>query len=233
MSITVRVKRDDESIDFQVPTGWEEITLQHWGELAYIIKKHQNDAKLKQNSLDERFALDDESDYEKLTEDVKFVNELHLNRDIFCYLSGLDKEDMKYVDMEQVIHVINTIGILTEEYKPTGMTSFECDGETYYFPAEFLKNNTYGDYIEATQLDMYIDSMKNGKYDVLPEQMAILCKKIGEEYDEDKIAEKTEKFKQLKMDIIFEFAFFLTQRSENLLKHSSTYLEKNVNLSWQ
>lgn len=230
MSITVRVKKDDESIDFQVPTEWENITLKHWGELAYIIKKHQSDSDLKKNSLDERFGSEEEEARKKLTEDVEFFNQIHLNRDIFCYLSGLDKEDMKYVDMEQVAQVINTINILTEEYKPKGMKSFEFDGETYYFPSEFLKDNTYGDFIEATQLDMYIESMKNGKYDVLPEQMAILCRKIGEEYDEDKIEEKAEKFKQLTMDIIFEFAFFLTNRSESLLKLSSTYLEKGVSL---
>tara|TARA_R110002020_G_scaffold10327_1_gene39792 strand:- start:901 stop:1596 length:696 start_codon:yes stop_codon:yes gene_type:complete len=231
MSITVRVKRDDESIDFQVPTEWESITLKHWGELAYIIKKHQSDSQLKQNSLDEKFSIEGGGkDYDTLTQDVEFLNQLHLNRDIFCYLSGLDREDMKYVDMEQVAKVVNTIGILTEEYKPKGIKSFEFEGETYYFPSEFLKNNTYGDYIEATQLDMYIESMKNGKYDVLPEQMAILCRRMGEEYDEDKIDEKAEKFKQLTMDIVFEFAFFLTNRSENLLKHSSTYLEKSENL---
>ena len=137
---------------------------------------------------------------------------------------------MKFVDMEQVAQVINTINILTEEYKPKGMKSFEFDGETYYFPSEFLKDNTYGDFIEATQLDMYIESMKNGRYDVLPEQMAILCRKIGEEYNEDKIVEKAEKFKQLTMDIVFEFAFFLTKRNENLLTLSSTYLGKEGNL---
>ena len=230
MSITVRVKKDDESIDFQVPTEWENITLKHWGELAYIIKKHQSDSDLKKNSLDERFGIEDSEDYQKLTEDVEFFNQIHLNRDIFCYLSGLDREDMKFVDMEQVAQVINTINILTEEYKPKGMKSFEFDGETYYFPSEFLKDNTYGDFIEATQLDMYIESMKNGRYDVLPEQMAILCRKIDEEYDEDKIVEKAEKFKQLTMDIVFEFAFFLTKRNESLLTLSSTYLGKEGNL---
>jgi hypothetical protein len=225
MSITVKVKHmDGEPVYFDVPTEWEHITLRHWSELAYIIKKHQDTTRLKKNSLGENFDMDD--DLSKLTEDVKFYNELQLNRDIFCYLSGLDREDMKYIDVEQVTKVINAIGVLTEEYKPKGMKSFEFEEEIYYFPSEFLRKNTYGDFIEATQLDMYIDSMKNGKYDVLPEQMAILCRKEGEEYDEDKIEEKAEKFKRLTMDIIFEFAFFLTKRNENLLKLSSIYLEK-------
>jgi len=228
MSITVRVKKEEESIDFQVPTEWNEITLKHWSSLAYIIKKHQDTSKLKENYLEDRFAFEGEEEYKELTEGATFYNEVHLNRDIFCFLSGLDREDMKYVDMNQVTKVINTIGLLTEEYEPKGMKSFELDGETYYFPSEFLRNNTYGDFIESTQLDMYIESMKNGRYDVLPEQMAILCRKIDEDYDEDKIDEKAEKFKQLTMDIVFEFAFFLTKLNESLLKLSSTSLEKSV-----
>ena len=131
--------------------------------------------------------------------------------------------------MKQVTEVINTLGILTEEYKPTGARSFEFEDETYYFPSEMLKKNTYGDFIESTQLDMTIDSMKNGRYDILPEQMAILCRRIGEEYDEDLIAEKAEKFKNLKMDSVMEFAFFLTNQSIKLQRAFNTSLEKKTN----
>ena len=92
-----------------------------------------------------------------------------------------------------------------------------------------LKKNTYGDFIESTQLDMTIDSMKNGRYDILPEQMAILCRRIGEEYDEDLIAEKAEKFKNLKMDSVMEFAFFLTNQSIKLQRAFNTSLEKKTN----
>ena len=93
-----------------------------------------------------------------------------------------------------------------------------------------LRKNTYGDFIEATQLDMTIDSMKNGRYDILPEQMAILCRRSGEEYDEELIAEKTEKFKNLKMDSVMEFAFFLTNQSSKLQRIFSMYSEKKANL---
>jgi len=134
---------------------------------------------------------------------------------------------MKKVDMEQVTNVINALGILTEEYKPTGARSFEFEEEIYYFPSEMLRKNTYGDFIESTQLEMTIDNMKNGRYDVLPEQMAILCRRAGEEYDEDLIEEKTEKFKNLKMDAVMEFAFFLTIQNKKLLKISNLFLEKN------
>lgn len=228
MSITVSLKQDDKSIDFDIPTEWKDMTLKYWTELSSIIRKHQKGVELKKNSITDQYSEDENLD--NIVKDVEFLHEMHLNRDIFCYLSGLEKDDMHLVDMNKVTEVINTLGVLTEEYEPKGLKSFEFEGETYYFPSEFLKKNTYGDFIESTQLEMSIENMKNGRYDVLPEQMAILCRRIDETYDEDLIDEKTEKFKGLTMDVVFEFAFFLTNQNQNLLKLSSMYLEKKGNL---
>ena len=68
--------------------------------------------------------------------------------------------------------------------------------------------------------------MKHGRFDVLPEQMAILCRRVDEEYDDDVIASKTEKFKQLKMDIVWEFSFFLTMQSVKLTRTFQMFLGK-------
>ena len=228
MSVTIRMKENEEWIDFDVPTEWKDITVSYWAQLTAIISKNQKDSDLKKTHYKEKFK--GEGDIKKMLGDIEFLDEMKLNRDIFCFLSGLDKEDMKRVDMNQITEVINTIGVLTKEYVPKGMKSFEFEGETYNFPSEFLRENTYGDFIESTQLDMSIDNMKNGRYDVLPEQMAILCRRVGEEYDEDLIAEKTEKFKELKMDTVMEFAFFLTSQSSRLQTILSMSLEKKENL---
>jgi len=228
MSVTIRLTENEEWVDFNVPTAWEDMTLEYWSDLSTIINTHQSGNKLKKKSLQEKYSDDDNLD--GILSDIDFKDELRLNRDIFCFISGLNKDDMKKVEMNQVTNVINTIGVLTEEYQPKGITSFELDGEKYLFPLEFLKNNTFGDYIESTQLDMTIDSMKNGRYDVLPEQMAILCRREGEEYDEDLIPDKTEKFKKLKMDTIYEFAFFLTKQSVKLRKTFNMYSERNASL---
>ena len=68
--------------------------------------------------------------------------------------------------------------------------------------------------------------MKHGKFDVLPEQMAILCRKLEEEYDDDVIPQKTEMFKKLTMDVVWEFGFFLTQQNIKLAKLSNMYSVK-------
>ena len=228
MSITIRLKENEEWIDFDVPTEWEDMSVSYWSELTGIINSHQQKNKLQKTHYEKKY--EGEEDLDKILGNIDIVDDARLNGEIFKFLSGLSKEDMKRVDMEQVNKVINTLGILTEEYKPTGARSFEFEDETYYFPSEMLRKNTYGDFIESTQLDATIENMKNGRYDVLPEQMAILCRRTGEEYDEDLIPAKTEKFKNLKMDSVMEFAFFLTNQSSKLQRAFSMYSEKKTNL---
>ena len=152
---------------------------------------------------------------------------LNMNTDIFAYMTGLTKEEVNLIDVEKVTQVIGCINTLTKEYEPKGLKSFDLDGETYYFPSEFFRKETYGDFIESTQLEMYISDMENGRYDILPEQMAILCRRVGEEYDDDIIPEKADKFRELTMDVIWEFSFFLTHQSLKLTKLFHTYSPKN------
>tara|TARA_R110000787_G_scaffold239005_1_gene345180 strand:- start:93 stop:605 length:513 start_codon:yes stop_codon:yes gene_type:complete len=149
-----------------------------------------------------------------------------MNKEIFKYITGLNDNMLNKLDLDSVNTAVETVGKLMEEYKPQGIDRFEFDGEVYFFPKEFLKQNTFGDYIESTQLDATIDMMKHGKFDVLPEQMAILCRKAGEEYDDDIIPSKSDNFKKLTMDIVWEFSFFLTMQSVKLTRTFQTFLGK-------
>ena len=56
--------------------------------------------------------------------------------------------------------------------------------------------------------------------------MAILCRKLGEEYDEEEIKKKSEMFRNLKMDTVLEFAFFLTNQSQKLASVLAMYSEE-------
>ena len=96
--------------------------------------------------------------------------------------------------------------------------------ETYYFPMDFLRTGTFGEYIEASQLEMNTEYLKNGRFDILPEQMAILCKRVDEEVDLDDIDGKAKSFRRLTMDIVWEFAFFLNNRSIKSLEVMQTFL---------
>lgn len=225
MSITIGLKQEGEEKEVVIPTEWKDMTLNYWCGMVTIIKTHFDKANAikKSNEQQDENHLESYLDFSnKKLEDFQAIQ---LNKDLFGYMTGLNKEEMALVDINSVNKVVSVIDTLIEEYKPKGIKSFDYEDETYYFPSDYLKKNTYGDYIEATQLDMYIETMKHGKFDVLPEQMAILCKRIDEKYDDDIIPEKTEKFKNLTMDIIWEFGFFLTKQKKKLITLSSIYSE--------
>ena len=229
MSITINIKSQNVERDVVIPVEWKDITVKYWGELSTIIKKHYSSAtKEDEKKRNERHELLENPLLSDLIKENPLNDSqiLKMNSDIFSYITGLTKEETSLVDVSQITQVISLINKLTEEYKPKGMSSFEFEGQKYYFPSEFFRKSTYGDFIESTQLDMYIKDMENGRFDVLPEQMAILCRRLNEEYDEEAIPDKAEKFRGLTMDIIWEFSFFLTQQTERLVKLTPTYLGK-------
>ena len=229
MSITINIKSQNIERDVVIPVEWKDITVKYWGELSTIIKRHYKEASDKDKNEEQKtHELIKKDLLSDIVKDIPLTDTqaLKMNADIFSYITGLTKEETSLVDVNQINQVLSLINKLTEEYKPKGIRSFEFEAETYYFPLEFLRKSTYGDFIESTQLDMYIKDMENGRFDVLPQQMAILCRRLDEEYDDDAIDAKSERFKELTMDIIWEFSFFLTLQTEKLLKSTPSFLEK-------
>ena len=207
--IEIQIKEEK----YEIPTEWKDITLEYWCGLYNIIKKYTETAEDGENK-------------ENVEPKVDEVKALRMNKELFKYVTGINDNILNQLDLESVNTAVGTIGQMMEEYKPKGIDRFEFDGEVYFFPKEFLKRNTFGDYIESTQLDATIQMMKHGKFDVLPEQMAILCRKIDEEYDDDIISSKSDKFKKLTMDIVWEFSFFLTMQSVKLTRTFQMFLGK-------
>jgi len=207
--IEIQIKEEK----YKIPTQWKDITLEYWCGLYNIIKNYTETAE--------------ESETEEIVEPkLDEVKVLRMNKEIFKYVTGINDAMLNKLDLESVNSAVSSIGQMMEEYKPKGIDRFEFDGEVYFFPKEFLKQNTFGDYIESTQLDATIQMMKHGKFDVLPEQMAILCRKAGEEYDDDIIPSKSDNFKKLTMDIVWEFSFFLTMQSVKLTRTFQMFLGK-------
>jgi hypothetical protein len=204
----VEIKIQEKS--YQIPTQWEDITLRYWCGLYSIINQYTK--------------RDDKG--EVIEAEHSEVELLKMNRDIFIYLTGVTHNEMNRLDVDSVNNAVATFSGLLEEYKPKGIEKFVLDGEEYLFPKEFLKRNTFGDYIESTHLESTIEIMKHGRFDVLPEQMAILCNRADEEYDDDAIPAKTEKFKELTMDFVWEFSFFLTMQSVKLTRTFQMFLGK-------
>ena len=88
-----------------------------------------------------------------------------------------------------------------------------------------MTESTFGDFIETAQLDMLTEKNKAGKFGVIAEQMAILCREVGEVYNEQKVLKKSKLFKGLTMDVVWNFVFFLTKQTNIYKKNSRTYLK--------
>ena len=199
-----------QEASYEIPTEWKDMTVEYWCGLYAIINQY--------NKRDEEGKV--------IEEDHSEVQLLKMNRDIFMYLTGLTQNEMEKLDVDSVNAAITAFSGALEEYKPKGIDRFEFEDEVYLFPKEFLRRNTFGDYIESTHLESTIDIMKHGRFDVLPEQMAILCRRVDEEYDDDAIPPKTDKFKKLTMDLVWEFSFFLTMQSVKLTRTFQMFLGK-------
>ena len=148
MSITINVKGGNIDKDIIIPIEWEDVTVKYWGELATIIKKHymlsseEDEKKEKERHELLESPLLSDLITEKPLNDSQI---LKMNSDIFSYITGLTKEETSMVEVSKITQVISLINKLTEEYKPVGKRSFDFEGETYYFPSEFFKKETYGD----------------------------------------------------------------------------------------
>ena len=199
-----------------IPSDWKEMTLEYYCGIYQILQKYK------------RTEEQDKSDEGKDLTKFFFTQEIKMYNELFCYMTGMSKENVKKVKTEEIEAVISSLDNILEEYKPKGITNFEFEGDIYYFPMNFFREGTFGEYIESTQLEMNTEYLKNGRFDILPEQMAILCKSVDEEVDLDNIDDKAKAFKRLTMDIVWEFAFFLNRQTSNSLNVIQTFLEKET-----
>jgi|15BtaG_2_1085339.scaffolds.fasta_scaffold02457_3 hypothetical protein len=218
----------DSTKTINIPTDWEDMTLNYWCGIYRIIEKYR---KKQDFSKQIEETKEDNNGY---TEPLKkatleFLEKrdlINMNKEVFQYIAQVSDEDIEKVDMDAATKVLNAMEVFQDDYEPKNLDGFVFEGEKYYFPTDQMSGNTFQDYIEATQIEMNIENLTNGNYDVFPQQMAILCRKSGEEYDEELIEEKTEKFRTLKMDTVMEFAFFLTKQSRKLASALKMYSEE-------
>ena len=199
-----------------IPCQWDEMTIDYYCGIYQIIKKYQR--------TEEQKKEDEGKDLSKFF----FVQQTKMYKELFCYMTGVSEKDVNKYPVEDVDAVISSLDNVMKDNKPKGIDSFDVDGVKYYFPMNFFSEGTFGEYIEANQLEMGVEYLKNGRFDILPEQMAIMCKAVDEEVDLDNIDEKVAKFRKLTMDIVWEFSFFLNKRTVMCLNAIQMFSEQET-----
>ena len=194
--------------EYEIPSEHKEINLEFYFGIYQIVDKHSG------------IVIGDQVQQPSEADIMKMYAE------IFQYMTGIDDDTLKKTPIESIIVLIDSIDGLLKSYPATGeVDRFTIDDVEYIFPYDHMRGSTFGEYIEASQLEANEKLMKNGRFDVLPEQKAILCRPAGEVFDDSLVQERTKLFKKnVTMDIVFEFAFFLEKRVEILTKVIPTFL---------
>ena len=209
-----------------LPNQWNELKLRDYEKIYTIIKNGLTDEEL--TDIEET-----ETDVEKISHKQmeRGLKNLKLNREIFCQMTGLDQSTVDKTNHKDIMHALTLMSNFLNEdaqKKYNGKfveKGFTLKDKTYYFPMEKMTESTFGDFIETSQLDMLSKKQEGGKFSVIAEQMAILCREKGEEYDENKIAKKKRLFADVTMDVVWDFVFFLTGRINIWNKNIQTFLK--------
>ena len=210
-----------------IPNDWDEITLDKYKSLVEII----NSNEFVEPNVDD---LPTKKEGKEALEMERSLNNVKTNRKILSYLTGIEESIINKCEIKSVNNALeimtNFLNTQTEtKYKQNTKHKFDFKGTTYYFPNHEMATSTFGDYIETAQLEMLDKQSKGGRMSAIAEQLAILCREENEEYDETKVIKKTKIFGKLKMGIVWDFLFFLTQQiniyNKNIQMFSKTATE--------
>ena len=130
-------------------------------------------------------------------------------------------------NIDEVEEILSSMDFLNESYVPIAIDKFKFKGIDYFLPQAGLAKENFGKFIEAEQVEINNKRLEKGDLSALPKQMAILCKRKGEEnglINDDVIDKRVKAFQKMDMATIWDVAFFLTQQENLLMNLSLTYL---------
>lgn len=191
----------------KLPCEWNEINLKDYSKIYSIIKANS-------------FVEPDEANQPSNDAEIKALDlqrglhNMKTNRKVFSSLTGVDEAIIDRVDADEMAETLllmtNFLNSDVKEMivKEDVKQSFEYKNTKYFYPIAQMQTSTFGDYIEAAQLDMLAQKHEAGKFGVIAEQMAILCREHNEVYDEQLVKKKTKLFENLTMEIVWGFVFF-------------------------
>ena len=206
-----------------IPESWKEINLKDYTKIFEII----NQNKFNEPSDDIQGNMTD--DERKTLELERGLHNIRVNRKVFAEFTGIDQNIINRVDGNEMANTLTLMAkflngeVEKKALKENERNSFTLKGKEYFFPIAQMKDTSFGDYIEAAQLELLAEKHKAGRVGVIAEQMAVLCRENGEQYDEKLVAKKTKMFGELTMDIVWSFIFFLTKQTNTFKKHIQTY----------
>jgi hypothetical protein len=188
----------------ELPDNWSQITFDRFLGFAQICKQFK-----------EREEVKNESD------DVQLENalqDLEDNTKILAYWCNMSNEEISMIDLEDANNIMKHLSYLNEEYNPINIGSFTIEDQKFFLPEDLMAKSSFGRYVEAEQLELQTKLLKNGRLEIMPRQVAILCKKEGEteKLNDTVIDQRAILFRKLDMATIWDIGFFLTKLEQKL-----------------
>ena len=209
----------------QIPQSWDEISVKDYTKIYSLIVENE----FIEPPIEAR-ALMNKQEIKSL-EAERALHNVRINRNVFAAFTGIDQQTINQVDGKEMSDtlLLMTNFLNSESERKSQQTnqrySFKFKNKKYMFPTHNMKDSTFGDFIEAAQLNVLAEKNKAGKFAVIAEQMAILCREKDEVYNEKLVAKKSNLFGDLKMDIVWDFLFFLTKQINTYNPSIPTFLK--------
>ncbi|QDP66773.1 MAG: hypothetical protein GOVbin5978_49 [Prokaryotic dsDNA virus sp.] len=200
---------NDKEID--VPTGWHNIRFDKFNEFSKLV----NSQKTQEQFNEENSHLD-----EYIRELEWSLENVRMNTKLACFWTGLPEEEISMCNIETIEEILKSMDFMNESYVPVAIDKFKFKGFEYFLPKPGMKGENFGTYIETEQVEINNKRLEKGDLSVLPKQIAILCKRKGEErglVNDEVIKKRAAAFRKLDMATIWDVGFFLTQHESSLM----------------
>lgn len=212
--------------DYELPSSWSEITL---GRSLKILGEKPPDGYYELISQDKNF---------------NFTNEFWIKTlpvfygQMIRHLSNIPEKIIEQMTVEQrakvFIHIAEFVNILFYG-KPENIeeiNQFTFNGSLYYLPKKITKlgieypmaDEPMQTFTESADLLLAGMNLKENKLEYAANIVAILCRKEGEKYDERKMLERAEIFKELPMSVVWNVFFCFIKLWNSFIADTANYL---------
>ena len=191
--------------EVELPSGWEEVNWKKFLAFSELINGFEQREQPKEG--------DEVAQWESTLLDLKD------NTKVLSFWCGLDENEVSLLDLEVATEIMKHLSFATEPYQPINTDSFTIGDEKFFLPKELMVKSSFGRYIEAEQLELQANLLEKGQMEIMPRQIAIICKKEGEEekLNDDLVDKRAKLFEQLDMATIWDVAFFLGKLEQKLM----------------
>jgi hypothetical protein len=199
--------------EIEIPESWTEITFERFLRFAKLVKSQKTEEEIMKEYREAEMS-------EELMNLQVSLDNIQFNTKIACFWSGLDEEEIALCSLDEVENLIKSINFVNEQYNPMALDKFKFKDVSYVLPKPGMRDQNFGTYIEAEQIEINNKKLENGNLEILPRQLAILCREEGEEVGlvKDDVVDKREKlFRQLDMATVWDVAFFLLRQESTLM----------------